>query len=265
MRERRSADEHNTHRRMGAIGDLKDASGPSVRDGRLASFLAVPHGSVNTHFLIVATQGVGAFRTCVGRTPRLRRLAHWGVLLLGLFVLASGGRVLPAQAQTSEVCERALSAAEDQYRDAEFDEALRLVSACLDQGEKSQAQAVAAYRLLALIHLKRDELEQARAAVVNLLGVDPTYEADPVNSPPAYVSLVAIVQRNLQTSGEVAAADEPERTPFFRRTGTWVTIGTIVVGSGVASYFALGGGGGEGETVPPSGSPNPLPLPPGTP
>ena len=219
---------------------------------------------MKTCLVIVVKQWAGACRRSAGRALAPRGRARWGALLLGLFVLGGGG-VLPAHAQTSGVCERALPAAQDQYRDAEFDEALRLVSACLDQGEKSQAQAVAAYRLLALIHLKRDELEQARAAVVNLLGVDPTYEADPVNSPPAYVSLVAIVQRNLQTSGEVAAADEPERTPFFRRTGTWVTIGTIVVGSGVASYFALGGGGGEGETVPPSGSPNPLPLPPGTP
>lgn len=171
-----------------------------------------------------------------------------------------------AQVSGSEVCERALPAAEDQYRDAAYGEALRLVSACLDQGSASSGQSVTAYRLLALIHLKRDELERARAAVVNLLGVDPTYEADPVASPPAYVSLVAIVQRDLRRREPEAVADRPERRPFFRRAGTWMTIGTIVVGGGVASYFALGRDGGAGEpgpTTPPATTP--LPIPPGTP
>ena len=192
----------------------------------------------------------------------------WIPLLLSALVLLLGARDLRAQAPGSDVCERALPAAEAQYRDAAYGEALRLVSACLDQSSASTEQSVAAYRLLALIHLKRDELDQARAAVVNLLGVEPTYEADPVTSPPAYVSLVAIVQRDLQSREQEVAAASPERRPFFRRTGTWVTLGTLVVGSGVATYFALegGGGAGTGEPVPtPPPTANPLPLPPGTP
>jgi len=163
------------------------------------------------------------------------------------------------------VCERALPAAEDQYRDAAYDEALRLVAACLDQGEKTDDQAVSAYLLLALIYLKQDEIERARSAVVNLLGVDPTYTADPIASPPSYVSLVAIVQRDLRAREEaVAAEDERDRPPFFRRTGTWLTLGTIVVGSGVATALTLGGGS-DGAAEPLPSGPNPLPIPPGTP
>lgn len=191
----------------------------------------------------------------------------WVTLLASVLALSLGTGDVRAQAAGSEVCERALPAAEDQYRDAAYGEALRLVSACLDQGSASTEQSVTAYRLLALIHLKRDELERARAAVVNLLGVDPTYEADPVASPPAYVSLVAIVQRDLRSREQEAVADRPERRPFFRRAGTWMTIGTIVVGSGVATYFALGNGdSGTGEPTPTSPpAANPLPLPPSTP
>lgn len=192
----------------------------------------------------------------------------WVTLLASVLALFLGTGDVRAQAAGSEVCERALPAAEDQYRDAAYGEALRLVSACLDQGSASTEQSVTAYRLLALLHLKRDELERARAAVVNLLGVDPTYEADPVASPPAYVSLVAIVQRDLRSREQEAVADRPERRPFFRRAGTWMTIGTIVVGSGVATYFALGNGGDSGTGEPTPTSPpaaNPLPLPPSTP
>jgi hypothetical protein len=175
--------------------------------------------------------------------------------------------VLPTYAQSSAVCDRALAAAEDQYREAEYEEALRLAAACLNQKERAPAQAVAAYRMLALIHLKRDELDQARTAVVSLLGIDPTYEADPVTNPPAYVSLVSIVQRDLQSPRTAQAPAEPTRTPFFRRTSTWVTLSGILIGSGVATVVTLGSGsggdsGGGGE--PPPG-PSPLPIPPSTP
>jgi hypothetical protein len=185
--------------------------------------------------------------------------------LFGLFLLFS----VPAHAQTALVCERALTAAEEQYLDAAYDEALRLVATCLDQGNLPESKAVAAYRLLALIHLKQDALDSARSAIVNLLGVDPTYEADPVANPPAYVSLVAIVQRDLRrTQGAPATAeaetDESTRTPFFRRSGTWITVGGILVGSGVATALALGGGGSGGGDPPPTG-PGSLPIPPGTP
>lgn len=190
--------------------------------------------------------------------------------LLGLVLVVAVFGVAPATAQTSLVCDQALSAAEEQYLDAEYGEALRLVSACLNQTDIPQEQAVSAYRLLALIHLKRDALDEARAAVVNLLGINPTYTADPVNSPPAYVSLVSIVQRDLQrTADEQEAAQEsaePARTPFFRRTSTWVTMGGILVGSGVATFFALEGGseGSGGGGDPPPG-PGQLPIPPSTP
>ncbi len=185
-------------------------------------------------------------------------------LLLGLFLVAGGGSVPSVHAQDGSVCERVLPTADDHYLNGDYEEALRFVSSCLNQEERSTAQAVEAYRLLALIHLKRDELERARAAVVNLLGVDSSYSADPVDSPPAYVSLVSIVQRDLREKEEAEAA---ERTPFFRRTSTWLTMGGILVGSGVATYFAVEGGGGSGGGggEPPPPGPDPLPTPPGTP
>lgn len=174
-----------------------------------------------------------------------------GTLLLGL---------PPAQAQTSSVCDRALAAADDQYRDAAYDEALRLVSACLNQSDRSQEQSVEAYRLLALIHLKRDELDRAREAVVNLLGLNPSYTPDPVVSPPSYVSLVTVVKDDLKSRVAAdSAAATPRRKPFFRRTGTWITIGGLLVGGGVAA--AVASGGGSSSDSPPQS----LPLPPTVP
>lgn len=167
-----------------------------------------------------------------------------------------------ARAQENDVCSKALVAAEDQYVNAEYEEARRTVSACLNQSEVPREQAVAAYRLLALINLKQDELERARSAIVNILGLDPNYEADPVESPPAYVSLVAIVRRDLETTRTAEGEADSTRTPFLKRRSTWIAMGSILVGSGVATVLALdSGGGGGGEDVPPGS----LPLPPGTP
>lgn len=134
-----------------------------------------------------------------------------------------------------------------------------MVSACLNQEEVPPEQAVAAYRLLALIHLKQNQLEAAREAIVNLLGVNPDYEPDKVESPPTYVSLVSVVKKNLDA--EELEAEEEDEPPFFQRRSTWVTIGGIVIGSGVATYFTVGPGGGDGES---SGS-DALPIPPSPP
>ena len=93
---------------------------------------------------------------------------------------------------------------------------------------------------------------------VTLLGVDAGYEADPVANPPSYVSLVAVVKENLQQAPPIdttRVAEPPGRTPFFRRTSTWLLFGGLV-GGGVAAAVLAGGGGSSG------GGADPLPVPP---
>lgn len=193
---------------------------------------------------------------------------HRGTVL-GWMVLVISLVVGPAAAQEADgPCEEALAVAEAAYRNAEFDDAIRLLSPCLDRDDVPEAQAVRAYRLLSLTHLQRDELPEARAAIVRIFSLRPEYEADPIEDPPSYVSLVSIVRRDVQPTA--AADDETEearRTPFFRRTSTWVSVASTLVVGGVVSLFVLGssgdddgnGGGGNG------GDPDPLPDPPGTP
>lgn len=177
----------------------------------------------------------------------------FGLCLLGLLVCPG---VLNAQSE--DVCTEAIKTAEEQYRERAYQEARRVVSACLNQDEVPSKQAIEAYRLLALIHLKQDQLEAAREAVINLLGVNPQYEPDEVESPPSYVSLVSVVKEDLDP--EQLEDDAEEDPPFFQRRSTWLTIGGVVLGSGVA-YFTLGPGGDGGG---PSGSET-LPIPPSPP
>lgn len=195
--------------------------------------------------LDVQTDAMSALRSAL-RLP-------FGLCLLGVLICPG---IL--NAQTEDICSEAIQTAEEQYREGAYQEARQVVSACLNQDEIPTDQAVEAYRLLTLIHLKQDQLEAAREAVVNLLGVDPKYEPDEVESPPSYVSLVSVVKEELDT--EQLEDDVEEDPPFFQRRSTWLTIGGVVLGSGVA-YFTLGGGGDGGG---PSGS-DTLPIPPSPP
>lgn len=187
-------------------------------------------------------------------------------LLIALFVL--GGAVRPTVAQEASPCEEALGAAESAYLNGNFDEAIRLISPCLDRSDVPEEQAVQAYRLLSLAHLQQDELPEARAAIVDIFSIRPGYEADPVEDPPSYVSLVSIVRSDVQpaqlaeeTEGD---AEEERSTPFFRRTSTWLSIaGSLLVG-GVVTLVTVGQGGGGDNGGGPGGSDS-LPEPPGTP
>lgn len=190
------------------------------------------------------------------------RLSRW-VVLMGLIGLIGAG---PAVAQeASPTCEEAIAAGESSYLNGNFEEAIGQVSACLERQDVLEEQAVRAYRLISLSHLRLNELQQARSAIVNIFGIRPGYEADPVEDPPEYVSLVSIVRRDVQP--EVPPADEQSsddsRAPFFRRTSTWLSlIGSVAVG-GVVTFLTLGQGGDGGEEPPPG--PGSLPPPPGTP
>jgi len=187
------------------------------------------------------------------------------IALVGLIAMVGGG---PASAQERAPCEEAIAAGEDAYLNANFEQAINRVSACLDQQDVPEEQAVRAYRLLGLAHLRLNELQQARAAIVNILGLRPEYEADPIQDPPEYVSLVSIVKREVQPEGPPAdeTPAEDDSPSFFGRTSTWLSIlGSIAVG-GVVTFLTLGQGSGDGGNGGGGGTgPGQLPPPPGTP
>lgn len=201
-----------------------------------------------------------------------------------------------AQAQVASSCEPLLSTAEERYIQREFEEAEALVQACLAQSERTTAEAVQSYRLLALIALRQDDRPAANQAARQLLAASPGYTADPVQDPPAYVSLITTVGDQLRADGAIPSADsigvmspesqpvesEPEieivRTnpddleapvptaerPADRQRGgitRWLLIGGGVVAAGVAAVLLASGGG---SSSPPAGG-TPLPPPPAFP
>lgn len=127
----------------------------------------------------------------------------WASVALLFLLLASS-----ASAQT---CPEALADAEARYIEGAFGTVVGLLDPCLDD----TARSVPARRLLALSYLRLGQITEAKLTLLRLLTIEPTYQADPLQDPPAYMSLVQVVQAQL-AAGEAETpppATEAEPTP----------------------------------------------------
>lgn len=162
-----------------------------------------------------------------------------------------------ALSQESRQCEEILGYAETYYEQNRIDEAISLLADCLRSGDVPDDVAVRGYRLLTLAFLRNDDVAQARLAVVELLGIDPTYTPDPVTDLPVYNSLVESTRRQLAIEQTLAMSNQPEEEPEVAAPDTVVvemppppveTMDTEVsTGTPVAfkARFGLSGYGGE--------------------
>ena len=116
-------------------------------------------------------------------------------LIAGLLCLLVFGR---AQAQSADECRYAVAQATELYRSASFSEVTAAVGPCLEAGLLSESDARIGYRLLALSQLQEGDIANARLAVLRLIILDPSYDADPVQDLPAYVALVQSVHEQLE-------------------------------------------------------------------
>jgi hypothetical protein len=165
------------------------------------------------------------------------------VLAVGLvFSLSAAG----ATAQPAPDCDALLPAAQEQYTSQRFDDAEQAVRACLERPAVSDADALGAYRLLALIHLRQDDLAEAKRAVIRLLGVSFDYRPDPVLDPPTYVALVDAIRDQLRVTDAPTpplddTADEPTLEPSPPLSAEPASARAVYVG------VALGAGSYSGE------------------
>ena len=184
----------------------------------------------------------------------------WGIACILLFSSAFRATA-QTSFQASQGCESDLMAAEAQYRNRAFESAISAATECLNRSPISTEHAVHAYRMLALAHARLNNLRAARGAIVSLLSEDPGYTPDTVNDPPIFVSMVSLVKRDFQLGPSAMPVEavqplssmpldvvlerampapspveqEEPRTPFFQRPGTWLTVGGVLIGSGVRS------------------------------
>ena len=134
-------------------------------------------------------------------------------LLMAALVL---GVCSEAVAQPRDKCERERVMAENRYLEGFFDEAIALLQPCLGRPDLAVDEAVQIYRLISLAHMNKGDLDQAQQTVRDLLGTVPTYQADPVQDPPSYVTMVTVVRQEIQAQAQPAPeepVEEPEAEP----------------------------------------------------
>ena len=122
--------------------------------------------------------------------PTARPLFRW-VLLAIVFLVVS----LDAFAQPRDKCAEERADAVNFYLEGQFDEAIRLLQACVVREELFVDEAVQVYRLMGLAYMNKSDMEQAQRAIYHLLQIVPNYEADPIQDPPSYMTLVALVRQ----------------------------------------------------------------------
>ena len=117
------------------------------------------------------------------------------------FVVATQPR--SANAQVVPPCEQVVELAESLYEQTRYEEVITMVTDCIGDPNVTAHTAVRGYRVLALAFLRNDALDDARLAVIELLGRDAAYRADPVQDLPAYVALVNTTREQLNLRDEV--------------------------------------------------------------
>ncbi len=143
--------------------------------------------------------------------PTARRFFRWVLLATVLLVVSPD-----AFAQPRDKCAQERADAENFYLEGQFDEAIRLLQACIVREELFVDEAVQVYRLMGLAAMNKGDLEQAQQAIRELLQIVPSYEADPIQDTPSYTTLVAVVRQEVAAEAlpeEQQAPPEEQQTP----------------------------------------------------
>lgn len=176
-------------------------------------------------------------------------------LYLASFVMAGSGF-----AQVN--CDGALAEADGHYTSGAFQNAITALAPCVKNYPAGSSQDRAAHRLLALAYLRNGDLEESRLVLVELFARNPDYEPDPINDPPAFVSLVNLVRE--ETRARASEPDVESTAPvrtWFRSSRSWLFIAGGAALTTALVVVAASAGGGDGG----GGNPNTLPPPPAFP
>lgn len=134
----------------------------------------------------------------------LSSLARVLVVACGLVVS------VPAGAQSRSPCEASLATAQTLYRNQSFDDAEALLRECLSRPDLDEETTLQSMRLLALIHLREDNLVEAKQMILRMLAVSFAYQPDPIQDPPTYVALVEAIREQLRVDQTAEAAPQPD-------------------------------------------------------
>lgn len=144
--------------------------------------------------------------------PNIKQSSRYNfisVLIWALVIALSSGSLTLGFAQ----CDKELAEAEQKYNSGQFDEAIQLITGCLEKPSITENEKKQAYRLLGLTYIAQDYLKEAKAAVRRLLDLIPNYKADTIQDPPSFANLVEEVRSEMVPKEEPVSKEEPMQTP----------------------------------------------------
>lgn len=108
------------------------------------------------------------------------------ILTLGaplmLFKLSSI-KIASAYAQTKDQCTEQLIIAEKEYLSGKYTEAIELINQCIDKANLIDFEKEKAYRILSIVYISMDSINEANNAVKNLLITNPNFKTVPDRDP----------------------------------------------------------------------------------
>ena len=160
-----------------------------------------------------------------------------------------------AKTRLPKDCVKELAAAERNYREGSFAEAIQiLLRLRYKKGCREQEKALA-YKLLAKIYIAKNYLERARLAIRKMLELDGNIVLNPGNEPPPFIYLFNEVKKEQEEEKSIVATGKPQKKKGNFKLWPWF-VGTGVAGAAAFIVF----GGGEAKT-PGRGFPRPVGRP----
>jgi hypothetical protein len=150
-------------------------------------------------------------------------------------------------------CEKNLKEAENKYTEGRFDEAIALLTQCLESPNITDDQKQQAFRLMGLTYIAKDYLTEAKKSVEKLLDLVPSYNPDPIYDPPPFINLVE------QVKSETVVA--PEVTEEKKSNMKWYLIAGGAAAVGLLGILLLAGGGDDDKPPAAQRLPSPPALP----
>ena len=165
------------------------------------------------------------------------------LVLVALLSLGVAGTPLQAAHGQSMTCDAAYAQAEQAYLQADFEEALALLTVCTNSRPKSGVK-LTVYRLQAFAHLGTGDDAAARRVVEDLLDVYPTYTPNSSEDRPDYTDLVAGVRASRRPP------PEPDTATRDRRWVRWVVASAAAIATAVVVAVLVRDGGPDDDDDP---------------
>jgi tetratricopeptide (TPR) repeat protein len=182
----------------------------------------------------------------------------WLIFFISYQLLApdSGlGTGLYAQVPQSTNQHEKISLAQKQYFEGNFDLAINLIKACLQEGIIADNEKVRAYKILAQAYLAKDFEQPAREVIKKLLEIVPEYNPSIEEDPPQFIELVKKVKKE----NTVKKTEQPKAINDNRNHWLWVGSAGVVILGATAILMLNGPKSRTGEQAKPLSPPPPWP------